>query len=121
METSFPQGSRAALSIVHPAHVGPVYRLHHPRQAAGHIGCRQQVDVIVHQHIGVDPALLLTCVMTQQAQVGDAVAIRKEHALTIVAALDDMLRISGRIDAPWPWHGLLLVAGGQGPSLRKGI
>jgi hypothetical protein len=78
------------------------------------------MDVIVHQHIGVDPAMLLTCVMTQQAQVGDAVAIREEHGLAIVAALDDMLRISGRIDAPWPRHGLLLVAG-SGPSLRRDL
>ncbi len=79
------------------------------------------MDVIVHQHISVDPAVLLVCVMTQQTQVGHAVVIREEHGLAIVAAVDDMLRVSGRIDAPWPWHGLLLVAGGQGPSLRKGI
>lgn len=121
METPFPQGSRTLLSFIHPPNVGAIYCLHHPGQPAGCIRRHQQVNVIAHQHIGVNPAILLVRVMTQQAQVGDAVAIRKEYGLTIVAALDDMLRISGRIDPSWPRHGLHLVAGGQSPSLRKGI
>lgn len=78
------------------------------------------MDVVAHQHIGVNPAMLLVRVMTQQAKVGDVVAIGEEHGLAVVAALDDMLRISGCIDPSWPRHGLLLVTGGQSPSLRKG-
>ncbi|CRD46313.1 hypothetical protein WJ66_00207 [Stenotrophomonas maltophilia WJ66] len=79
------------------------------------------MDVVAHQHIGVNPAMLLVRVMTQQAKVGGAVAIGEEHGLAIVAALDDMLRVSGRIDPSWPRHGQLLVTEGQSPSLRKGI
>jgi hypothetical protein len=79
------------------------------------------MDVIVHEHIGVDPAVLLVCVMTQQTQVGDAVAIREEHRLAIVAALDDMLRVSGRIDPSGAWHERFLGLRGQSPLLHKGI
>src|SRR2546427_7172080 len=42
METPLPQGSRAALPIIHPPHVGPAYGLHHPRQPAGDIRRRQE-------------------------------------------------------------------------------
>ena len=79
------------------------------------------MDMVVHQRIGVYPALLLACVMTQQAQLGHPVAISEEHYLAIVAALDDMLWVSGRIDPSRPWHGLFLETRGQSPSLRKGI
>ena len=79
------------------------------------------MDVIVHQHIGVNPAVLLVCVMTQQTQVGHAIVIREEHGLAIVAALDDMLRVSGRIDPSGAWNERFLGLRGQSPLLHKGI
>ncbi len=78
------------------------------------------MNVIVHQHVRVDPAVLLVRVLAQQAQVGHTVAIGEEHGLAIVATLNDMLRVTGRIDAWWPWHGLLLGTGVRALRCAKG-
>lgn len=79
------------------------------------------MDVIVHKHISVNPAVLLVCVMTQQTQVGHAVVIREEHGLAIVATLNGMLRVSGRIDPSGAWHERFLGLRSQSPFLHKGI
>jgi hypothetical protein len=54
---TFPQGLCASVDLVDVIHVAPTERLHHLRNPAFLHMRDQQVDVVGHQHIGVDPTV----------------------------------------------------------------
>jgi len=121
MKAPLPESAGTALTLIHQTNVAAVHRLHHPRQPSGHIRRRQKMDVVAHQHVGMNPAVVFFGAVAQQAQVNRRITAVEEHGLAVVAALDNVLRIPGRVDATGAWHGHLLGQRDQSPLLSKGI
>ncbi|MGH8191878.1 MAG: hypothetical protein ACREP2_10575 [Rhodanobacteraceae bacterium] len=57
------------------------------------------MNVVGHQHVGVDGTTTTTGGFQQIAPVSDMVSVGKEARLPVVAALDDVLRNAGEIEA----------------------
>ena len=54
LESTFPQAAGAAVAAVDVLHVAPSDGLHQLGDAVRFIRCRQQVDVVGHEDIGMD-------------------------------------------------------------------
>lgn len=101
---AFPQRAGAPVARVELRGVLAAKPLHH---AAGRAGCgrrHQQVDVVVHQHIGVEPAIVGEQRLAQQMAVAGAVGIVQETGQAVVAALHDVSRDTGKIESPLACH-----------------
>ncbi len=57
---------------------------------------RQQVNVIGHQHIGVDRAAIAICHVDEPIAVARVAVGAKEYRLAVVATLDHMQRLIGQ-------------------------
>ena len=90
---------------VEVTHVAAPQGLHQPRQAVVAAGRGQQVEVIGHQHIGmeVDPAGLGT--VSQQRQPLRPVGVVVCNRLAAVAALDGMVDMMGKSESGKAGHG----------------
>lgn len=86
------------------ADVLPTERLHHPAQVNGAHGRRQQVDVIVHQHIGVQPHSRRRQRFPQQLQIVQPVAVIEEARQAVVSTLHDVLRNARQIESRCAAH-----------------
>jgi hypothetical protein len=100
----FPQGSGAAPRIVHVAHIATAERLHRARKAFGALRRQQQVDVVGHQHVGMDVAAVFPHGGQQPSQENFAILVRMENRLPVVAALDHMQRLFRHKVAAKPSH-----------------
>jgi hypothetical protein len=67
----------------------------------------QQVDMVGHQHIGMDCTAVFLRRFAQTFQVEAQVLVRKEGRLTVIATLDDMLREPRHIEPWFACHDLL--------------
>ena len=88
---------------VEPLGVGALQPLH-----AGHQirlgGFQQQVVVVPHQHIGVDPPPRASADLAKRRQKTRAIRIRPEHGLAMVAAAHGVVDRAGVFQPRFPCH-----------------
>jgi hypothetical protein len=89
---------------VEPADVSAPERLHHPGQRLNMTRRSEQVHVIVHQDIGVDRHVVRARRVVQAVEIEQAIGDAREHRRTIVAALDDVQRGAGVVEARLTGH-----------------
>jgi len=75
------------------------------RQGGLRPGYGEQVDMVVHQAPGPDLNVMLLSVACQQFQIYLPIFIIEENRGAVVAALGDVMRISGGDDTGDSWHG----------------
>jgi hypothetical protein len=129
--TPFPQGAGTTMACIEAGDVAAADGLHHARHAAGLRWCHQQVHVVGHQHVGVQGAPVLERGFAQFLPVVQVVRGVSEAGLAVDAALDDVLRHAGEIDAWLSGHVVhpevdagkaraCGIAGGSGsPAMRR--
>ena len=66
--------------------------------------------MVGHQDVGVNRAALAQCDFSQRRSIAEVVRLREEARLSVVAALHEVLRDTGKVDASWARH----VAGLRG-------
>jgi len=64
------------------------------------------MDAVGHQHIGMYGAAVSGSGIAQFVEVARAVDGREEAGAAIVAALHEVLRQAGQVDAGLSWHGV---------------
>jgi len=79
------------------------------------------VDLVAHQHIGVDAAVMVDRTIAKQTQIQRRISAAEEDWLAVVATLDDVLWVAGCIDTTRARHWRFRKRRGQSPLLRKGI
>ena len=102
---ALPQRARAVVGDVDIADIAPPEGLHGTGDRAGALWHEQQVHMVGHQRVGMDHAALAPCHVAQFAAIAEVVGVGEETGLAVVAALDDVLRNTGKIDAQWTGHG----------------
>ena len=102
---AFPQRAAAVVRVVDVADIPPSERLQGARHGIGLLRREQQVDMVGHQYVGVHRAALAQCDLAQGRAIAEVVRLREEAGLAVIAALDDMLRDAGKVDASWARHG----------------
>jgi hypothetical protein len=78
--------------------------LHHARHVSNGVGRDEQVDVVGHQHVGVNGATVLQRRLAQIDPVVTVVHLGKEAGKPVVAALHGVLgdtRVSGVVGGAW--------------------
>ncbi|ODU43327.1 MAG: hypothetical protein ABS96_23125 [Lysobacteraceae bacterium SCN 69-123] len=65
--------------------------------------------MVGHQHVGVYGAAVSACGIAQFVEVARAVDGREETGAAIVAALHEVLRHAGQVNAWLSWHGVVRV------------
>ena len=65
--------------------------------APGVAGGRQQVDMIAHEHVGMDRAAMAQTRVVQYVQVTSSIVVVEEARHAIVATLHDVLRNVGDV------------------------
>ena len=80
------------MAIVEVAHVAAPHRLHELRQAGGAVGRRQQVEVVVHQDVGMQRDAEAHGVLGHQREQLLMVRPVHEDWLAVVATLDHVVR-----------------------------
>jgi hypothetical protein len=73
------------------------------------LGGDQQMDMIGHQHIGMDGAAMLLGTFVEPVQVDGIIFVVEERRLTTIAALDDVSGDARQIEARLSWHVTALV------------
>lgn len=104
LEAALPQGSGTPVGPVDVLHVAAAYRLH---QAAGSIGRfrrDQKMNVVGHQHIGMDGAAVIGSRFLQPMEVAVIVLLGEETRLPIDAALHEVLGQVGNSDSGAAGH-----------------
>lgn len=92
----------APISAVHVGNVLPAQELHHSRNAARLRWCCQKMDMIGHQHIHVNRHVVAQRRLAQIGQIKWVIRHCEETRLTIIAALNHVLRHIGKIGARLP-------------------
>jgi hypothetical protein len=69
----------------------------------------QQVNMIGHQHVGMDGAAMLLGTFVEPVQVDGIIFVAEERRLTTIAALDDVSGDARQIEARLSWHVTALV------------
>lgn len=87
-------------------HIALAEQLHHPSRSIRFAWRQQEMDVIRHQHIGVDGAAGALCAKLQLIEIEAIIVICEKTGLAVVAALDDVKRNPGERDASAARHGL---------------
>jgi hypothetical protein len=54
------------------------------------------MDMVGHQHIAMEPAVIFATGVGQFFQVKPVIVLSEEHILTVIAALDDVLGLPGQ-------------------------
>src|SRR3989338_2359095 len=79
--------------------VGKLYPLHDLGQG-NPLSLNEQVQMIGHQHVGVEPKIVSLAVMLDSLQVGGAVLVVSKDVLPLVASGDDMVESALKLN-PW--------------------
>ena len=106
---SFPKSAAFCISMVHICDVMTADKLN---QSADGFSVRrgdQQVDMIGHQNIGMNGAIMLLDAFVKPVQVGGIILVAKERGLTTIATLDDVSGDARQIEARLSWHVIALV------------
>jgi hypothetical protein len=85
--------------------------LHQARHGAD-VGWRdEKMDVVVHQHVGMQRDVSTEQGFVQQMQIAPPVDVIEEAGQAIVAALDDMLRDMRKIEPGQACHAASFISG----------
>lgn len=118
-KSPFPQSAAAAISLVHIMHIALSLRLHQRTNRIGGAGRHQQVDMVVHQHPGVDAAFEVSRVIVQPLQVELVIFVGKKTGVAVVATLDDVKRDGGASDTGTTGHDVTLGQDGRPYNITK--
>ena len=94
----FPQRSSATVPAVEQTHAVAREGMHQPRPRARLARCQQQMHVVTHQHLGVQPASAAQPCVALALQVTLAILIVQKARQPAVPALHHVLRNAGKID-----------------------
>jgi hypothetical protein len=75
------------------ANVSPPYTLHESAKIADFSRFDQEMDMIRHQNVGVNPGAAFTFCLSKAVYKEPVIIIGEKHRLAIVAALDNVMRI----------------------------
>ena len=92
----FPQRPGAPIGVVDVADITPAQCLQRARNTILALGRRKQVYVVGHQDIGKHGAAIFGACIGQPTEVPQVILGREENWLAIVAALDQMHRLTGK-------------------------
>ena len=98
-EASFPERTAPRVNPIEILNIRLTQKFHHLRDPARLSRRREQVDVVRHQHIGVDVDFLFPRNRREPIQIPDTVLIGPEAWAAIVATLDDVEGESGDLNA----------------------
>ena len=115
---ALPQRAAAAVSRIEGRDICSPQFSHHARDSPCGFRRNQQVHVVAHQHIGVDPAAVARSGLTQHPSISAAVVIIEEARHPIVAPLDDMLWNARKIGS-WESSHAARIAGRGIRSQRR--
>jgi hypothetical protein len=87
-----PEGAGPPIDVVDVLHVPAADRDRHLPHALGLFRRQQQMDMVGHQHAGVQPAALAHQCLVQPTEVGTPVVVVEEARRAVVAALHDVQR-----------------------------
>jgi hypothetical protein len=104
-----PQGAAAIMGAIDVLHMPPPQRHDERRHRRRLFRGEEQVDVIGHQHIGVQRALGLAQRFSQPMQVAAVVFLAEKARLAVVAALHDVERNSIKLDTRTSGHEIMLA------------
>ncbi len=107
---TFPQRTGTPVSLIHVSHVGPPQVLHEMSHAMLRHGRDEQVNVIGHQDVGVQPAMVAPSGFFEIVEISPVVGVRVEARLTIIAPLDNVLRDARKDESGLTGQGHLRVA-----------
>ena len=85
------------------------HALHESPQIPNMRRLHEQVEMIGHQNVGVNPAPTLQLRLSKTFQEKPVIVFYKKYSLAVVPALDDMMRISRNRNAGFPSHGQYLT------------
>jgi hypothetical protein len=77
---------------------------HEPRARIHRLRSEQQMDVVRHQAVGMDGAVVPLGQLPQMRQIHQVVVIVPEASNSIVAALDNMDGNARKDEPQWPRH-----------------
>ena len=102
--TAFPQAAGAAVEAVDVLHVATTDGLHEARGGCGFSGGHQEVHVVGHEDVGVDGTAPIASRLFEPVEVAVVVLFSEKAGLAIDAALDDVQRGFGELDAGATGH-----------------
>ena len=83
--------------------ISKLYPLHYLGQG-NIVGLDQQVDVVGHQHVGIELKVIPLSVMLYSLQVGSAVLIVSKDVLPLVASDNGMIEGPRKLNPRFPCH-----------------
>lgn len=102
--SAFPQRSRTLVPSIELTDVLTPKLLHQSRGHAGIGWCHQEVNVIVHEHVGMKKATRVQQRVAEQMQITLPVGVIEKAGEAIVASLHDVLRNAGQIESRKSGH-----------------
>lgn len=105
----FPEGTAFGIRTIHIRDVATADKLNQPTDGFSVLWREQHVNMVRHQHVGVDRATVSASAFVQPLKVRGAVPIAKEGGLPAIAALDDVGGDIGEVEAGFSWHVTVLV------------
>lgn len=106
----FPQRARATVAAIEQPGIVACKGMHQPRQRPCLTRCQQQVHMVAHQHIGVQPATEPPQRLPQALQVALTVKIIHKTRQPVVAPLHHVLRNTGKIKTRLASHAHSIAA-----------
>lgn len=102
---ALPQRAGAAIALVDIKHVISAHVLHQPGDRVLLLRSHQQMHMVGHEHVGVQPNAKAPQPLSQQLQVEQVVIITEETDRPIIAALNDMGRYTRKVHPKFACHG----------------
>ncbi len=104
-ESPLPQGAGTSVGAVNGLDISLAQLFHHLRRPLAILRCQQKVDVVGHQHIGVEFDCMLAACLTEMVEVKLTIVLREETDATVVAPLNDVKGNSGKRESGPSGHG----------------
>lgn len=104
LATALPQCSGAPVAGIELADVAASRFLHGAGDRPDFRRRGQQVDLVVHQHAGVQSAASVEQRLARHGQVASPIGIIWKAGKAVVAALDNVLRNSGKVESGLSGH-----------------
>lgn len=106
---SFPKRSAASMTMVDVCDVIPPDKLDHAAYGIGTIRRNKQMDMICHEHIGMNKAAMSLAPLFEPCQICLIIIIEEKNGLAIIPALDHMCGNIRLIETRFSWHLNILV------------
>jgi hypothetical protein len=104
-KAAFPQRATASMPSVEVAYIAAAQRLHSPSQTICLLRRGQEVDVPILQSIGMNSHRVQAGGLAQGVEIGLPINIVQKNSLPVIAALQDVVRLSCQDQAGKSSHG----------------